>query len=270
MFHDPDFPVPQIGLFPRIRGPGGDLVQLWLGPRLCSPRSQAGPTISTECAVCGAGRPTSWNTFPSAGIASRRMGPESIQRAPCPTCGNTEPRGGVTRPAEARPPADQPTARRTATAPAATDEAGRPRRPRRNPPRLSKICDAEAGPFLARRPGRRRPCPLGSGVRGGSRGWPSTEPRTVATERAQYGHPTVPAFDLSHCPRPSWSQSAPPTKATPAPMPGVTVTEGAQPRGTVGVSGRSPTGAEHLRCAVDGDPSPGLDPEGSWPAGSPN
>jgi len=127
-------------------------------------------------------------------------------------------------------------------------------------------CTAVGRPVHARRPGRRRPpagergCPEGS-----SRGRSSTQPRTVATERAQYGHPTVPAFDLTSATASSRHgvKGAPPTKAGPASMPGVTVTEGAQPRGTVGVSGRSSTGAgrPRFRCAVDGDPSPGLDPE---------
>jgi len=167
-FHDPDFPPPQIRPLPHVDGPAGDLVQLWLGPRLCSPRSPAGPTISAECAVCGVGVSTLRNTCPPAGITSRRMGPESIQRAPRPTSGNTEPQGGVTRPAKARPakarpakarpPAGHLTARPTATAPEATDEAGRPRRPRRNPPRLSKIRDTRGcRPVHAPRPGRRRP-----------------------------------------------------------------------------------------------------------------
>ena len=86
--------------------PGRDLVQLWLGPRPCSPRSPAGSTISVECAVCGVDVPTSWNVRPSAGITSRRMGPESIQRAPRPTCGNTEPRAA----SPARPKPDRPLA----------------------------------------------------------------------------------------------------------------------------------------------------------------
>jgi len=74
----------------------------------------------------------------------------------------------------------------------------------------------------------------------------------------------------------------PPTKATPAPMPGVTVTEGAQPRGTVRVS--SPLAPARdaeaqprrsLRCAVNGGPSPAWtrrhpERDGSWPEGSPN
>ena len=86
-----------------------------------------------------------------------------------------------------------------------------------NPPRLSKICDAGGRPRF--RHGDRAGEGPQSGVRGcpegGSRGRPPSQPRTVATERAQYGHPTVPTLDLSHCLKPSWSQSPPPTKATP-------------------------------------------------------
>jgi len=115
MFHDLGFPPPQIRLFPHVGGPGRDLVQLWLGPRPCSPRSQAGSTISAECTVCGAGVPTLRNTFPSAGITSRQMGPESIQRAPRPTCGNTKPQAASAarpkpdrRPVTSRPGARQP------------------------------------------------------------------------------------------------------------------------------------------------------------------
>jgi len=75
------------------------------------------------------------------------MGPESIQRAPCPTCGNTEPRGGVTRPAKARPPAGRLKARRTATAPAATDKPDAPPIEAK-PAAPSKIRDAGAAdPF---------------------------------------------------------------------------------------------------------------------------
>jgi len=149
------------------RRPRGDLVQLWLGPRLCSPRLPAVPTISAECAVCGVGVPALWNACPSAGITSRRVGSGSIQRAPCPTCGNTEPRGGVARPAKARPPAGHPTARRTATA--ATDEAGCPRRSRRNPPHPFQDLRRRGRPVQARRPGRRRPPAGGEGLPGGRR-----------------------------------------------------------------------------------------------------
>jgi len=170
MFHDPDFPAPQIRLFPHVGGAGGDLVQLWLGPRLCSPRSPAGLAISAECAVCGVGVPTSWNTLPSARTRSRRMGPESIQRAPCPTCGNTEP------PGQHRPPGQIPTASRSPQGQAHGNRSRdyrrsrTRRRRRRNPPRLSKICDTRGRrPVRARRPGRRRPCPLrpGEGLPGG-------------------------------------------------------------------------------------------------------
>jgi len=92
-------------------------------------------------------------------------------------------------------------------------------------------------PFQAPRAGRRRPCPRGC-PEGGSKRRPSTEPRTVATERAQYGHPTVPAFDLTSANASSRHgvKGAPPTNAAPASMPGVTVTEGAQPRAQSGCS----------------------------------
>src|SRR5690349_1203118 len=49
-----------------------------------------------------------------------------------------------------------------------------------------------------------------------SKGRPSTEPRTVATERAQYGHPTVPAFDLTErIPRPAAGRPARPRRTSP-------------------------------------------------------
>jgi len=153
MFHDPDFPPSQIGPLPHVGGLGGNLVQLWLGPRLCFPRSPEGPTISAECAVCGVGVPTSWNMRPSAGITSRRMGPESIQRTPRPPCGNTEPRA-------ASPARLIPTAGRSPQRPGARQPHPRPpssrtrRQSRRNPPRLSTICDTRGGrPVHARRPG---------------------------------------------------------------------------------------------------------------------
>jgi len=85
---------------------------------------------------------------------------------------------------------------------------------------------------------------------------PQCQPLTPATTSSRHG-----------------VKGAPPTKAAPASMPGVTVTEGAQPRGTVGVSRHQDEvlparDAEaqprpSLRCAVNGDPSPGLDPKAS-------
>jgi len=147
--------------------PGRDLVQLWLGPRPCSPRSPAGSTISVECAVCGVDVPTSWNVRPSAGITSRRMGPESIQRAPRPTSG-TPSRRRCHPPGRSRPPAGHPEVRRTATGPEATDKAGCPRRSRQNPPRLSTICDTRGGrPVHAPRPGPAKAPSRREGLPGG-------------------------------------------------------------------------------------------------------
>jgi len=138
--------------------------------------------------------------------------------------------------------------RSTPTRPAARRPAGGPRpsehdQTRRDPVERVRAdltvpkSDAGDRPVHTPRPGRRRPQPGLPGGRqqrstiyaaphGGyapSTDTPQCQPLTVASSR----HGVKPA----------------PTKATPAPMPGVTVTEGAQPRGTVGVSGRSPTGA---------------------------
>ena len=101
--------------------------------------------------------------------------------------------------------------------------------------------DAGGRPVHAPRPGRRRP-PVGEGVarraaveevdhlrspHGGYGTGPVRTPHSASSAIAPSRHGVMPA----------------PTKATPLRMPGVTVTEGAQPRGTVRVSGRSPTGA---------------------------
>jgi len=173
-------------------------------------------------------------------------------------------------------PGSSPACGRPAPSGTRSDRAATPSRGRAPTAPFQDLTRA-TDPFQAPRPGRRRPCPRGC-PEGGSKRRPSAEPRTVATERAQYGHPTVPALDLTSAIAQSRHgvKGAPPTKATPAPMPGVTVTGGAQPRGTVRVSGRSPAGAgrrspatppvrsTHPRAWARRHP----DWEGSWPVGS--
>ena len=194
MFHDLGFPPPQIRPFPHIRGPGGNLVQLWLGPRLCSPRSPAGPAINVECAVCGVGVPTSWNTRPPAGITSRRMGPESIQQAPRPTSGNTEPRGG----APARP---KPERRQVPARPGARQPLPRPPTSRMPPPIEAK----PAAPF-------QDPLPATSTRR--SPGLPSREPARSARSSeslrpAQRARASVTQGRLTHSPTATGQAKAP-------------------------------------------------------------
>src|SRR5690349_9740115 len=100
-------------------------------------------------------------------------------------------------------------------------------------------------PVPARRPNRPRPpreLPKASSKRR-----PSTEPRTVATERAQYGHPTVPALDLT-APHPNPQRDAQPAH------------DEHHPR---------------RRCAVNSNPSPHRDQKAqqrakSWPEGNPD
>ena len=203
------------------------------------------------------------------------MGAAPTRRAPCPACGATgcdqrRPARQLAGPRAAGPSgtrsdgAATPSRGCELTSPFQDLTQGRPTRAR-----------TATGP--AKTPAGNRGCPRGSSKRR-----PSTQPRTVARERAQYGRPTVRAFDLASAIASSRHgvKGAPPTKATPAPMPGVTATGGAQPRGTVRVSGRSPTGAGRRSPATpppsvrsNGDRSPDLDRrhpegEGSWPVGS--
>jgi len=190
-------------------------------------------------------RPGRWTPRPPGGHRARHAGTGPDMRAPRAAI-NTDPPGSS--PARGRP------------APAEHDQTCRaPWRGRELTSPFQDLTRA-TDPFQAPRPVRRRP-PAGGCPEGGSRDRPSTQPRTVATERAQHGRPTVPALDLSQCLKPPWSQSVPPTKATPAPMPGVTVTEGAQPRGTVRVSGRSPVAPARSNGGPEGtrkgkDPGP--------------
>jgi len=75
--------------------------------------------------------------------------------------------GGVTHPAKARPPAGHLKARRTAPAPKNRRRSRTRRRSRRNPPHLSKICDAGGRPVSgtatgpAKTPSRERGLPEG-------------------------------------------------------------------------------------------------------------
>jgi len=96
----------------------------------------------------------------------------------------------------ADPPGSSPACGRPATS--EHDQTRRDPVERARADRTVPRSDAGDRPVHAPRPGRRRPQP---GVRGrpkgSSKGRPPTQPRTVATERAQYGHPTVPALDLT-------------------------------------------------------------------------
>ena len=124
---------------------------------------------------------------------------------------------------------------------------------------------AEAGHFTSRRPGARRrtspthpewsthsrtatgpPRPPRELPKASSKRRAPTEPRTVATERAQYGHPTVPALDLT-------ATVAQPAAGRPA-----------RPRRT----------SPRRRCAVNSNPPPHQDQKAqqrasSWPEGNP-
>src|SRR5690349_19308734 len=140
------------------------------------------PTIRTSNPAKSTISPTT--TPPDGDLEELRHGPHhNAPRSTHPTAeaGHfTRPRVRARRGTSPRPDArDGPARSRTATEP--------PRPPRELPKASSK---------------RRAP----------------TEPRTVATERAQYGHPTVPALDLTaRIPRPAAGRPARPRRTSPPP-----------------------------------------------------
>src|SRR5690349_12843345 len=83
-----------------------------------------------------------------------------------------------------------------------------------HPPRTSPRSDAG----WPTRTATGQPRPPRELPKASSKGCAPTEPRTVATERAQYGHPTVPALDLTaSIPRPAAGRPARPRRTSPPP-----------------------------------------------------
>jgi len=162
--------------------------------------------------VCGVSDSTLRNTDPPAGTmpAIRDLGP---------SCGN-RPRGNVTaRPA--RTPSRTHQGQTRGNHPEDHRPSRTRHRTRRNAPRTSPTPALTPGAGRPMHTPRPDPPPQpGKGVarRACSRGRPATQPRTVATERAQYGHPTVANSLTPSTPKPV---TGPPGPATTQPPPSV-------------------------------------------------
>jgi len=195
VFHDVGPPAPQTAHSVLIVGPAGDLGEQRRGPNHSCTRSPPGPRMRGNSPICDAGKSGSWNIRPPVGMTSRQMGTAPTRRAPGPARRCHGRRSTPTRPAVRRP-AGGPR-------PAEHDQTRRDPVERERADRTVLNLTRSADPCTHRDRAGEGPRP---GERGGRRGRPATEPRTVATERAQYGHPTVPAFDLGRCLKPPWSQ----------------------------------------------------------------
>ena len=151
--------------------------------------------------------PGGWDPDPSSGHPARHAGtPSPGQRHP---------------PGRSRPPTGHPKARRTATAPRGHRRSRTPPpiEPKPAAPFPRSVTQGAADPCAHRDPGRRRPPTGGRGCpKGGSRGRPATQPRTVATERASTNTPTVPALDLTSATAPSRHGVKARPRRTPPPL----------------------------------------------------